>query len=422
MRRLDIGESLKFKNKAEKKVYEHLSAKFQHLSKLYDLERYHEIDDQIDIFVKKLQTLSESVRCKLSYKCYALFIATLNTYGNYEYGLQFCTPWENDIIIEYGSSSMEYLTFLQGKRNLLSYLKNKNDDMATISAQMIDVTKSCYGKGSFEHCISIAKHILYTNLINRKLSTQDIFKHISYAYKICKNDSVFSYFSTMQSAYYENMKNYRYALRLKKIAIKQLEIALYTDNKNRIPAIDLIVAYEKLGELYYNLERFSEAKSYYVKVVNHYLDRHQKESNDYFNRITKVFAKIVDFANNHKFCKNCPNCSIYVAYGNESPLRYRIERSKKFCTNCHIVQDSMQVCKGCRDTHYCSEKCQNEHWYIHKHDCSIDIKDMKIKKCKHCNIASEEMDYCSGCGNTYYCSEQCQHKDWQLHKIFCNKI
>ena len=50
------------------------------------------------------------------------------------------------------------------------------------------------------------------------------------------------------------------------------------------------------------------------------------------------------------------------------------------CAFCDRYTPDSKVCTGCRINHYCSKKCQIEHWPLHKLDCSTDKTNSRIGK------------------------------------------
>lgn len=41
-----------------------------------------------------------------------------------------------------------------------------------------------------------------------------------------------------------------------------------------------------------------------------------------------------------------------------------------YCNGCRLPQKgSLKICSRCKDARYCSEKCQRDHWPIHKTTC-----------------------------------------------------
>jgi hypothetical protein len=44
-------------------------------------------------------------------------------------------------------------------------------------------------------------------------------------------------------------------------------------------------------------------------------------------------------------------------------------RWQKYCFYGHVFDGDMKQCSQCKKARYCSRKCQQEHWQIHKHTC-----------------------------------------------------
>lgn len=64
--------------------------------------------------------------------------------------------------------------------------------------------------------------------------------------------------------------------------------------------------------------------------------------------------------------------------------------SKRFyaCNYCSIVKHKMKKCSSCKITRYCSIDCQEQHWRIHKHECS----ELKYNEFIVIDIDGEEVD------------------------------
>lgn len=93
------------------------------------------------------------------------------------------------------------------------------------------------------------------------------------------------------------------------------------------------------------------------------------------------------------------------------------------------------ICGACRGVRYCSRKCQIADWKIHKEDCKEAVKSRKFVPplffdknsqhiCANCyKKSSHVLKRCSGCKQTYYCSKKCQSEHWKKdHKLVCKEL
>uniref|UniRef100_A0A6C0CG84 MYND-type domain-containing protein n=1 Tax=viral metagenome TaxID=1070528 RepID=A0A6C0CG84_9ZZZZ len=97
------------------------------------------------------------------------------------------------------------------------------------------------------------------------------------------------------------------------------------------------------------------------------------------------------------------------------PHREKIEvgHDHRMCNVCRKIFAGMEACGGCYKVWYCGEKCQLEHWSVHKSDCTV---------CFNCEqVIDRDAKFlrCSTCKSTKYCSRECQKADWKEHKKTC---
>ena len=44
---------------------------------------------------------------------------------------------------------------------------------------------------------------------------------------------------------------------------------------------------------------------------------------------------------------------------------------QNYCNFCFVPKSPLLKCGGCGSVFYCSQECQKEDWFIHKHECKI---------------------------------------------------
>lgn len=92
-----------------------------------------------------------------------------------------------------------------------------------------------------------------------------------------------------------------------------------------------------------------------------------------------------------------------------------------------------KICSKCRGVSYCSQECQNSHWYAsHRAECKRIVFRQKCMEttgfvgCCYCHKPElspgvRSFLACGRCLQVVYCSKDCQLSDWNTHKSFCNK-
>ena len=102
----------------------------------------------------------------------------------------------------------------------------------------------------------------------------------------------------------------------------------------------------------------------------------------------------------------------------------------KQCLHCGAQARHMPKCAGCRWARYCNRECQKAAWDNHKLSCWPDLcqpclpshdTTRDLNQCALCGTQARHMPKCAGCRNTRYCSFKCQRIAWTSHKPICNK-
>ena len=94
----------------------------------------------------------------------------------------------------------------------------------------------------------------------------------------------------------------------------------------------------------------------------------------------------------------------------------------KSCVQCQrkvgLDEPRFKFCARCREVHYCSKKCQREHWEVgnHARQCKL-LRRMRRRACDVCGAvvgrAHPPFPVCGACGKRRYCGEACQIADWE---------
>jgi tetratricopeptide (TPR) repeat protein len=107
----------------------------------------------------------------------------------------------------------------------------------------------------------------------------------------------------------------------------------------------------------------------------------------------------------------------------------------RLCAHCHVQIDrkpllemdtDFLICSQCKRIAFCSEKCNDDHWAVHKEECGKRIdSNHRIdftcsKSCAYCFRRNPEKQ-CTRCKSAQYCGPECQKKHWKSHKETCNK-
>jgi hypothetical protein len=89
------------------------------------------------------------------------------------------------------------------------------------------------------------------------------------------------------------------------------------------------------------------------------------------------------------------------------------------CARCGRKAIDLCSCP-CRLVFYCNVKCQQEHWPIHKEDCTKARRGRLPQSfCSYCGVASVSLKSCM-CESALYCSFECQRKHYGTHGRTCS--
>ncbi len=55
-------------------------------------------------------------------------------------------------------------------------------------------------------------------------------------------------------------------------------------------------------------------------------------------------------------------------------VKIKKEFISTYCSNCLSSIQSKVTCNGCNYISYCSDKCQQEHTYLHRYECFKDLQ------------------------------------------------
>jgi hypothetical protein len=89
------------------------------------------------------------------------------------------------------------------------------------------------------------------------------------------------------------------------------------------------------------------------------------------------------------------------------------------CARCGRKAINLCSCP-CRQVYYCDVKCQQEHWPVHKADCTKARRGRLPQSfCSYCGVASVSLKSCM-CETALYCSFDCQRKHHGTHGRTCS--
>ena len=110
-------------------------------------------------------------------------------------------------------------------------------------------------------------------------------------------------------------------------------------------------------------------------------------------------------------------------------FRGKLDLSCNLCNK--KINDNVLLCDACKMAQYCSKDCQTADWKKHKPICSTSIinKIYPINEnrakytCANCfKISSKKMKRCAKCQKVHYCSKKCQLEHWvKNHGARCEK-
>lgn len=124
----------------------------------------------------------------------------------------------------------------------------------------------------------------------------------------------------------------------------------------------------------------------------------------------------------------------YEYYDQEFPITDADPDARfRLCAHCHVHIDrrpllekdtDFLICSQCKRIAFCSEKCNDDHWAVHREECGKHL-DSKHRinftssiSCGYCFRDNAEKQ-CTRCHKARYCNVECQKKHWKVHKESC---
>eukprot|EP01084_Bolivina_argentea_P305149 527138_1 len=79
------------------------------------------------------------------------------------------------------------------------------------------------------------------------------------------------------------------------------------------------------------------------------------------------------------FAQDPDSHGLELALYHYSYARLLRKECRKLCSNVNCTKKAGQICKACKNTHYCSRSCQEKHWGSHKLQCRNASEEMLLR-------------------------------------------